>query len=739
MQSTHQAPLPEGGGAEGGVGRPEIYVMGCRNPFRISFDSRRKLLFWGEVGPDSGEPDSMRGPAGHDEVNRAKQAGFFGWPLFVGNSKPYRRYDFKTNTPGPHFDPQQPINASPNNTGSRVLPPVQDAFIWYPYDDSPEFPLVGKGGRNAMAGPVYYVDQYPAASRFPDYYDGKLITYDWMRNWIMAITIDSLGNFSRMEPMADSVELSRPMDMIVDPTTGSIWLLEYGTQWFSSNPDARLSRIDYVRGNRPPQARLQASTTAGGAPLTVVFSAAGSRDYDEDRLQYILNFDDGSEPLEFHARPGRSLRAAAPSQPPLKGEERAWSHADGEAEGDESGAAPRPDSIAHTFAQAGTYEVQLTVTDPKGKRSVAKQTIRVGNEPPVVHWDFGGRNRSFYQPGDTVRFRVRVEDAEDGSLERGSISPKAVATSVDYLETGFDITQIAQGHQEARQQAEYSRGKVLIDKSDCNTCHALDRAINGPSFQAVAERYRGNQFAVRNLSLKVRKGGAGNWGQTVMSAHPQVSEEDAGEMVRWILSLGGPPKPKQTLDVQGSYTFTVPPPKKGEKPNPGAFIWYAAYRDQGSPQQDALERAETLLLRPTFLQAERADSLSKGVQAFSIDNGDTTVLRDLKHRSFFVIKHVDLTGIHTVVLGLGTGNARFPGGGGRVEVRLGSPQGELLSTADIQSYEPKEKMDIYEVNLPLKPVADTGRFYDLCFVFRNEGNPSQNITVVDWLRFDLKR
>jgi cytochrome c len=77
-------------GESGLVGRPEIYVMGCRNPFRISIDSRRNLLFWGEVGPDAGEPDTARGPQGHDEVNRAKKAGFFGWPYFVGNNKPYR-------------------------------------------------------------------------------------------------------------------------------------------------------------------------------------------------------------------------------------------------------------------------------------------------------------------------------------------------------------------------------------------------------------------------------------------------------------------------------------------------------------------------------------------------------------------------------------------------------------------------------------------------------------------------
>ncbi|MGB1260119.1 MAG: hypothetical protein ACPG6P_08775, partial [Akkermansiaceae bacterium] len=47
--------------------RPEIYVMGCRNPFRISVDSRTSALHWGEVGPDSQKATATRGPAGHDE------------------------------------------------------------------------------------------------------------------------------------------------------------------------------------------------------------------------------------------------------------------------------------------------------------------------------------------------------------------------------------------------------------------------------------------------------------------------------------------------------------------------------------------------------------------------------------------------------------------------------------------------------------------------------------------------
>ncbi len=33
------------------IPKPEIYVMGNRNPYRISVDKKNNFLYWGEVGP----------------------------------------------------------------------------------------------------------------------------------------------------------------------------------------------------------------------------------------------------------------------------------------------------------------------------------------------------------------------------------------------------------------------------------------------------------------------------------------------------------------------------------------------------------------------------------------------------------------------------------------------------------------------------------------------------------------
>src|SRR5690606_2780620 len=106
--------------------RPEIYVMGNRNPYRISVDQKDGTLYWGEVGPDANN-DSLatRGPRGYDEVNRAPEAGNYGWPLFVGDNYAYREYNYETGESGDAFDPEKPVNNSRTNTGLREPPPAQ--------------------------------------------------------------------------------------------------------------------------------------------------------------------------------------------------------------------------------------------------------------------------------------------------------------------------------------------------------------------------------------------------------------------------------------------------------------------------------------------------------------------------------------------------------------------------------------------------------------------------------------
>ena len=128
--------------------------------------------------------------------------------------------------------------------------------------------------------------------------------------------------------------------------------------------------------------------------------------------------------------------------------------------------------------------------------------------------------------------------------------------------------------------------------------------------------------------------------------------------------------------------------------------------------------------------------MSKGVTRYRPFSGDTVVLNDLKHNSFFVIKRAVLGGLHAVSLGVATGDKRYEFGGGRLELRLDGPNGPLAGTVPLPPGKTGDPLSVIEVQMPLARPAD-GRFHDLYFVLKNENFPSRTVGAVDWVRFEM--
>lgn len=234
--------IPEGNlFASEDEGRPEVYVMGTRNPYTIAVDNKTDTLYFGDIGPDATEDTEEFGTRGYDEINKVPEAGYYGWPTMVGNNIPYRMYDYEAQTSGKLFNPLAPENFSPRNTGLDVLPPAQPALIWYPYGTFERFPELGQGGRNALVAGVY-----PSSGdlAYPEYYQGRLIIGDFMRSWIKVVTVDDKDNVVKIEDLAPSIDFAGPLDMKITPD-GRLWVLEYGTQWWAGSKDAKLSVINY--------------------------------------------------------------------------------------------------------------------------------------------------------------------------------------------------------------------------------------------------------------------------------------------------------------------------------------------------------------------------------------------------------------------------------------------------------------------------------------------------------------
>lgn len=80
-------------------------------------------------------------------------------------------------------------------------------------------------------------------------------------------------------------------------------------------------------------------------------------------------------------------------------------------------------------------------------------------------------------------------------------------------------------------------GEGLVAKSDCSGCHATSQKVIGPAFVDVAAKYPSNGANISHLADVIIKGSKGTWGDLPMTAHPNLSKEDAKTMVTWILSL----------------------------------------------------------------------------------------------------------------------------------------------------------------------------------------------------------
>jgi cytochrome c len=205
-------------------------------------------------------------------------------------------------------------------------------------------------------------------------------------------------------------------------------------------------------------------------------------------------------------------------------------------------------------------------------------------------------------------------------------------------------------------------GEKLVNENDCSSCHARDSQSVGPSYAAIAKRYAGQPAAVTKLSARIRQGGSGNWGDVAMTAHPDLTDAQAKQILAWILSVkGAAPGAAKAAGKQYTYKlkngstrqldFPLYAEGKAPKVTNEIFKGYALYNSYcyrchgtdatgGELAPDLRMSLNAGMKQPAFMSVAMAGRTAKGMPSwagFLSQDDMTKVYRYVKGRSLDLV------------------------------------------------------------------------------------------------------
>ena len=76
----------------------------------------------------------------------------------------------------------------------------------------------------------------------------------------------------------------------------------------------------------------------------------------------------------------------------------------------------------------------------------------------------------------------------------------------------------------------------LAKANGCYSCHAAAEKVVGPSFVAIADKYKGDKDAIASLVQSIQYGSKGKWGRIPMPAYPSMSVGDIKTLAQWVMA-----------------------------------------------------------------------------------------------------------------------------------------------------------------------------------------------------------
>jgi cytochrome c len=206
-----------------------------------------------------------------------------------------------------------------------------------------------------------------------------------------------------------------------------------------------------------------------------------------------------------------------------------------------------------------------------------------------------------------------------------------------------------------------------------------------------------------------------------MLPHAQHTADEVHMMVRWIFALEkGKGSPALTRGLEGE---VVAPKSDSTR----LCILDASFTDAGRAPALPLTGSATVKLRSRRLEAEQADTIT-GPQTLGAGNaGGKKMLGATAHGHTLKFAGLNLADTGAVTL-----RASSAGSGGIVELRAGTPTGDLLASIEVKPTGAWEKW--VELRAPLQaPPTARG---DVFVVFVNPGKGG--LMNLDWIQFEAR-
>ncbi len=191
------------------------------------------------------------------------------------------------------------------------------------------------------------------------------------------------------------------------------------------------------------------------------------------------------------------------------------------------------------------------------------ESFSQANNPPVVKI-MDPLNKGKYNLG---HYLIKVSDKEDGESVYDEIATNEVFLEVRYLPDVSNVSTTATPD---------PNGLATMKKSNCFNCHAFNGKLIAPSFYEITKRYPSTEANIRLLSKRIREGSGGIWGTASMPSHTELSNQQAQEIVNWILKNGEDPNLNYYVGIEGTFKMRLDPVSQK-----GGFLLSATYSDHG--------------------------------------------------------------------------------------------------------------------------------------------------------------